>query len=261
MAAGGRPLSIHGGPPLSIHPQAELGFGRTAQAYERARPEYPPAAIEWLAERLGLGPGRVLLDVGAGTGKLTRALEPTGARLIALEPVAEMRSVLRERVPAAEVLAGRAEEIPLGDRSVDAIVAGQAFHWFDGPRALTEFDRVLRPEAGLGLIWNRRDRHQPLQRAIDEIIAPYRGDAPAYHSDQWAQAFEGSSFAMADRADLTFAQTLDTEGFVDRVMSTSFIAALDSDEGRSVEERLRSLAEERLEPLRHTCQIFVYARA
>lgn len=246
---------------MTIHPQAEIGFGRAAQAYERARPEYPKAAIDWLAERLRLGPGRVVLDVGAGTGKLTRALQPTGVRLIALEPVPEMRAVLEERAGTVEVMAGRAEELPLDTGSVDAVVAGQAFHWFDGPRALREFHRVLRDGESLGLIWNRRDRHQPLQQAIDEIIAPHRGDVPAYHSDSWTQAFQGSSpFTPSEQVEIPFAQNLDEEGFVERVSSTSFIAALDEAERRSVQERLRALAAERLEPLRHVCQVFVYAR-
>jgi SAM-dependent methyltransferase len=247
---------------LTINQQAETGFGRAAEAYDRGRPEYPPEAISWLANRLGLGPGRAVLDVGAGTGKLTRALAPAGARLLAVEPVAEMREVLERRVPDAEVLSGQAEEIPLPDDSVDAIVAGQAFHWFDGPRALREFDRVLRPGGRLGLIWNRRDGRQPLHQEIDEIIGPHRGATPAYGSDRWADAFgSGSPFALADQAEIPFAQALDADGFIDRLMSISFVAALESEERRSVERRLRALADAQLEPLRHTCQVFVYAGA
>ena len=250
-----------GGPQLSINPEAATGFGRAAEAYERGRPEYPQAAIAWLAERLALQPGRVAVDVGAGTGKLTRALAPTGATLIAVEPVPAMREVLKRRLPDVEVLAGTAEEIPLLASSADAVVAGQAFHWFNGPAALAEFARVLRPIGRLALIWNRRDSSQPLERAIDEIIGPYRGGTPAYSSDQWASAFdEDSPFTLTDRAQIPFAQTLDVDGFADRLMSISFIAALDADQRRLVEERLRALAEEQLEPLRHNCQIFVYAR-
>lgn len=204
----------------------------------------------------------MVVDVGAGTGKLTRALTPTGARLIAVEPVQAMREVLERRLPGVEVLGGRAEEIPLPAGVADAVVAGQAFHWFDGPRALQEFDRVLRAAGRLGLIWNRRDPEQPLEQAIDAIITPYRGSTPAYYSDRWAKAFEERSpFTLADQVQVPFAQTLDVEGFVDRLMSISFIAALDSERRLEVQERLRALADERLEPLRHTCQVFVYARA
>jgi SAM-dependent methyltransferase len=204
----------------------------------------------------------VVLDVGAGTGKLTRALAPTGAQLIAVEPVAAMRGVLERGLPDVEALAGTAEQIPLTADSADAVVAGQAFHWFDGPRALEEFGRVLRPTGMLGLIWNRRDPRQELQQAIDEIIGPYRGSTPAYHSDRWTEAFaEGSPFVLTDQVEIPFTQTLDVDGFVDRLMSISFLAALDSEDRRSVEERLRALADEKLEPLRHSCQVFVYGRA
>jgi SAM-dependent methyltransferase len=246
---------------VTINEQAQTGFGRAAEAYERGRPEYPQEAVEWLAERLGLQSGRVVVDVGAGTGKLTRALVPTRARLIAVEPVANMREVLERRVPGVEVLAGSAEEIPMGAHSADAVVAGQAFHWFDGPRALDEFDRVLRRTGRLGLIWNRRDSSQELQQAIDKIISPYRGRTPAYSSDRWAAAFgNGSPFTLADQVQIPFAQTLDLDGFVDRLMSISFLAALDDGERGAVEGRLRLLAPQRLEPLRHQCQVFVYKR-
>jgi SAM-dependent methyltransferase len=246
---------------LSIHPQAEQGFGRAAEEYERGRPGYPPEAIAWLADRLGLRPGRTVLDVGAGTGKLTRALAPSGARLIALEPVAQMRAVLEREVPPAQALAGRAEEIPLPDASVDAVAAGQAFHWFDGPRALGEFHRVLRPGCRMGLIWNRRDSSQPLQQAIDEIIECHRQTAPAYSSDVWARVFTDSPlFAEAERTELTFEQPLDADGLVDRITSVSYVSALDSVTRARVEERLRALAAGGLEALRHITQAFVFDR-
>jgi ubiquinone/menaquinone biosynthesis C-methylase UbiE len=246
---------------LSIHPQAEQGFGRAAQAYDRGRPEYPAKAIEWLAEQLGLKAGRVVVDVGAGTGKLTRALGVTGARLIAVEPVPEMLEVLKQRAPGAEPLSASAEDIPLAAGSVDAVVAGQAFHWFDGPRALDEFHRLLRSDGKLGLIWNRRAQDQPLHQDIDEIIERYRGETPAYYSHRWSAAFEERPlFTLAERAEIPFEQDLDAEGFVDRVMSISFVAALDPQERRTVEDRLRELASEKLEPLRYTSQVFVYRR-
>lgn len=199
--------------------------------------------------------------MGAGTGKLTRALLPTGARLVAVEPVAQMRSVLERQVPDAQALVGTAEALPVGDGEVDAVVCGQAFHWFDGPRALAEFHRVLHPDGRLGLIWNRRVNDQPLHRAIDEIIEPHRQDTPAYHSREWSAVFDQNRlFVQADQVELRFEQVLDADGLVDRMMSISYVSALPEDQRRQVEDRLRALAESGLEPLRHTTQAFVFDR-
>jgi ubiquinone/menaquinone biosynthesis C-methylase UbiE len=127
------------------HPNSR-SFELVADVYERARPEYPPEAVAWLAEKLGLAAGRTVLDLGAGTGKLTRALVPTGARVIAVEPGERMLAELRRAVPGVEALRGAAEAIPLRDDSVDAITVGQAFHWFRHDEAVPELHRVLRPE-------------------------------------------------------------------------------------------------------------------
>src|ERR1700761_4890891 len=130
---------------MSIHDEARRGFQVGAAAYERGRPSYPGEAIAWLAEDLDLGPGRTVLDVGAGTGKLTRELVASGASVVAVEPVPAMRAVLEQTVPGAQAMDGTAEALPFGDQSVDAIAVAQAFHWFDVPRTLAEFHRVLRP--------------------------------------------------------------------------------------------------------------------
>jgi SAM-dependent methyltransferase len=124
-----------------VHPVAAAAFARAADVYERARPSYPQEAVDWVAERTGLGPGRTVVDVGAGTGKLTRLLVETGARVIAVETVAEMRA----KVTVIEALDGTAEQIPLPDAAADLITVAQAFHWFDLDRALPEMHRVLRP--------------------------------------------------------------------------------------------------------------------
>ena len=125
-----------------IHPTAAAGFSLGAAAYERGRPGYPAEAIGWLAEQLGLRAGRTVLDLAAGTGKLTRALVETGAEVVAVEPVDEMRAQLEAAVPAARALAGTAEEIPLADGAVDAVTVAQAFHWFDRDAAFTEIHRA-----------------------------------------------------------------------------------------------------------------------
>ena len=142
-----------------IHEAAAVGFARGADAYERGRPEYPADALE----PLRLSPDLTVLDLAAGTGKLTRPLAASGARVIAVEPVAEMRAALPSSV---ETLDGTAESIPLGDGSVDLVTVGQAFHWFDGDAALAEIHRVLRPGGRLALVWNRRVEDAPVNAEI-----------------------------------------------------------------------------------------------
>lgn len=156
-------------------------FESAAAEYERHRPEYPEEALRWAADRLGLEAGARVLDVGAGTGKLTRGLVALGFDTVAVEPGAPMLAQLREAVPEVEAHEGPAESIPLPDASVDAGFAGQAFHWFDPERALPELHRVIRPGGGLGLLWNWWDERDPLQAELGALIGyaghqPYRDD-------------------------------------------------------------------------------------
>src|SRR5207244_7958461 len=134
---------------------------------------------DWLVTSLGIGQGTTVIDLGAGTGKFTRMLRPTGARIIAIEPVPAMRDELGRAVLGVEILDGCAEAIPCADGSADAITAAQAFHWFAGVPALTEMHRVLREGGGLGLIWNRRDQGDALQASLDAIIRRNPGGPPA----------------------------------------------------------------------------------
>jgi ubiquinone/menaquinone biosynthesis C-methylase UbiE len=156
------------------HPAAP-SFARAAEAYERARPGYAPAAVAYLVQQLELRPGRVVLDLGAGTGKLARQLLASGAHVIAVEPLAEMRALVPEGI---EALDGRAEAIPLQDASVDAVTVAQAFHWFDEDAARAEIRRVLRPGGALALVSNRRDGSDPLTRAFDETLERHRAHGP-----------------------------------------------------------------------------------
>lgn len=143
-----------------------LSFGAAADAYERARPGYPLEAVRAL---LGATPLEVL-DVGAGTGKLTRTLVEAGHRVIAVDPLPEMLARLATALPDVTSSLGTAEQLPLPDASVDAVVAGQAFHWFDPPLALPEIARVLRPQGVLGLCWNVRDDSVPWVAAYDQLV-------------------------------------------------------------------------------------------
>jgi len=218
-----------------IHRAAAEGFSRSAEAYERGRPEYPEAAIAYLVELVR--PGATVLDLAAGTGKLTRPLVAAGLRVVAVEPVAEMRSAL----PGA--LEGTAEAIPLGDGSVDAVTVGQAFHWFDGDAALAEIARVLRPGGLLALVWNRRVDEDPVNGAIEELIAPYRADTPAHRGGAWRTAFERTSaFTPLEEATFEHLVVQDADGLEARVGSISFIASLDSAERAGVLERARAIA-------------------
>lgn len=246
---------------MTVHDAARRGFERQAEAYERGRPAYPPQATGWLSAQLGLGPGRTVVDVGAGTGKLTRALLPSGAVVIAVEPVAAMRDVLARELPGVRVLEGTAESLPLDDAAADAIVAGQAFHWFDGPVALAKFHGVLRPGGRLGLIWNARDLQQPLQRAIDELTEPLRGSAPSLGSGKWRTAFERSAlFKPVGERKIPFELELDPDTFVDRIRSVSFVAALDAERSGDLLERVRRLAAQHPEPWSYVSEAYVFER-
>jgi SAM-dependent methyltransferase len=229
---------------VDLHP-ATRGFETAGERYERGRADYPPSAIDWLLARLGLAerPDARVLDIGAGTGKLTRPLLARGLRVIAVEPVTGMRATLERTAPGAEIRAGQAEDLPLAVGDVEAVVAGQAFHWFANATALREFARVLRPHGHLGLVWNRRDLGQPLQAAIGELIDPYRADAPALATDAWRAAFTRTApFAPVAERRFAHAQILGADGLVDRVLSISFVAALPEHERRSVGARVRELA-------------------
>jgi ubiquinone/menaquinone biosynthesis C-methylase UbiE len=242
-----------------VHDAAARGFARSAAAYDRARPEYPPAAIAWLAERMRLGPGRTVVDLAAGTGKLTRPLAATGAEVIAVEPIAEMRARIGPAV--ARVLDGTAEAMPLPDASADAVTVAQAFHWFDGPTALAEIHRVLRPDGALALVWNRRPLEHPVHAAIERIVAPYRGDAPAHRSGAWRSAVDATTlFGPPEERIFEHARPHDAAALADRVGSTSFIAALDDGRRAEVLAAVRALAADGPVEVPYLCEVFVCDR-
>jgi SAM-dependent methyltransferase len=236
-----------------VHRAAATGFARSVEAYERARPEYPPEAIAWIARELDLRPGRTVVDLAAGSGKLSRPLAQLGCEVIAVEPVAEMRAAIG---PGIEALDGTAEHMPLGDDGADAVTVGQAFHWFDGPKALAEIERVLRPGGALALVWNRRPvESSELHAKLSEILAPYRGDAPAHASGNWREAFAGRELQEWTHA---FVQRLDADGLADRVGSTSFIGALDDAERAKVLERVRALVDGGAVDVPYVCEVHVW---
>jgi SAM-dependent methyltransferase len=221
-----------------LHP-ATRGFELAADAYERGRPDYPAAAIDWLVERFDLGPGRTVVDLAAGTGKLTRLLVPSGADVIAVEPIAEMRAKLEN----ARAIEGTAEAISLPDASADAVTVAQAFHWFRAEEALVEIHRVLRPGGGLALVWNVRDERNALQAAASELLDPLGRDTPRRQKRPWRDVIDGSGlFTPAERVSFPHEQVVDEEGFIERFTSISFVASAPPDVLADVTERLRALA-------------------
>jgi SAM-dependent methyltransferase len=232
-----------------LHP-ATRGFER-AELYERGRPSYPRAAVDRIVSRLDLRPGRTVLDLAAGTGKLTRLLVPSGAALIAVEPVLEMRRALEQHVPEAAALAGTAERIPLVDRSVDGVTVGQAFHWFRQDEALREIHRVLRPGGGVALVWNARDERHPVQAALSEVIDPLEADTPRRKQRDWRSLLADSGlFDRCERALFEHEQEVDEQGLVERVTSISFIATARQEVRDEVEERVRSIARAARQPIK-----------
>jgi SAM-dependent methyltransferase len=217
-----------------IHHSAADGFTAKATTYVSGRPDYPPAVGDWLRGDLALGDGKVAVDLGAGTGKFLPRLRATGAKVIAVEPVAAMRAQLSAVHPDVEAKAGSAEHIPLADNAVDAVVCAQSFHWFSTGTALAEIHRVLKPGGVLGLIWNVRDETVEWVAALTEIINPYQGDTPRYHTQQWRRLFPAEGFGPLVECHFPHGHIGSPEQvIVDRTLSTSFIAALSpTDQGR-----------------------------
>ncbi|MGH8900991.1 MAG: class I SAM-dependent methyltransferase [Egibacteraceae bacterium] len=227
---------------MGVHHLAARGFDLAGAAYERGRPSYPEAAVDLLCAELGIGPGRDVLDLAAGTGKLTRLLVPSGARLVAVEPVAGMRKVLAEALPDLPVLDGTAEALPLADGSIDAVVVAQAFHWFDGPRALAEIARVLRPDGRLGLIWNIRDEAVDWVPELSALLDRHAGGAPRYRHMAWRSAFDGShDFGPLHERHFRYAPAASLAAMRDRVASTSYIACLPDPEREAFLDEVTTL--------------------
>jgi ubiquinone/menaquinone biosynthesis C-methylase UbiE len=222
------------------HPDSR-SFELVADLYERSRPEYPPEAVAWLTDRLDLRRGRDVLDLGAGTGKLTGALVATGARVIAVEPGDAMRGILERSFPEVESLPGSAERIPLPDASVDAITIGQAFHWFRHDEAIPELHRVLRPGGGIALLWNSRDQESPIQRAVSELIAPFTPPGRQQARDSSRHLAASGLFSPVEERQFRFEQELDADGLVKRIASMSFVAAAADDRRAALEHELRRL--------------------
>jgi len=212
-------------------------FGDVADAYERSRPGYPDEAVRWL---VGVEPLDVV-DLGAGTGKLTRSLVALGHRVTAVEPLPEMLAHLRDAVPGVTAVEGGAEAIPLVDESADVVVAAQAFHWFDHGPALREIARVLRPGGHIALVWNTRDEREPwVAQPSKEALA----SEGFVERDAAAPIGESGLFGQVELAEFPLEQRLDCEGLVGLVLSRSYCAVLGPEERAPVLARVETIFEE-----------------
>jgi SAM-dependent methyltransferase len=211
-------------------------FAEVAGAYERGRPGYPDDAVRWLA---GFEP-RDVVDLGAGTGKLTRALVGLGHRVTAVEPLAEMRAELEALLPEVYAAAGSAEAMPLPDACADAVTSAQAFHWFDHDDALPEIVRVLRPGGRIALVWNSRDDRDSWMSRLSAII----GNESIQESDVVPVLDASGLFGPVETAVFSFEQTLDRDGLLDLVLSRSYLAKLPPPEREPVLDAVGALYDE-----------------
>ncbi|MBK5437458.1 class I SAM-dependent methyltransferase [Pseudomonas sp. TH32] len=225
-----------------VHKSAQQGFSTQAVTYAQGRPDYPRQLTGWLTDALQINPHSTVIDLGAGTGKFTRLLSSVAPTLIAVEPVEAMGAQLKKQLPDVRLLSGTAEAIPLEAGTADALVCAQAFHWFSTHAALAEIHRVLKPDGRLGLIWNVRDESVDWVAAITEIITPYEGDTPRFHTGRWREAFTGEYFSAPEMTCFPYSHVgSPQEVIMDRFLSVSFIAALPPAEKALVTEQLQSL--------------------
>jgi SAM-dependent methyltransferase len=198
-------------------------FGLAADAYDRGRPTFPTEAVSWL---VGPNPTTVL-ELGAGTGKLTSVLVELGHDVHATEPDPGMLTVLRRHLPDVPTSESGAEEIPLPDRSVDVVVAAQAFHWFDHERALPEIARVLRPGGHLALAWNARDERIPWVRRLGRLLGSAGGATGVPESPD--ALVQSDLFGFVEDKQFPFWQQIDRDSIIDLATSRSYITTLDEE--------------------------------
>lgn len=203
-------------PPASV--DRARSFGAVAQAYDRGRPSYPAEAVAWLTG----GEAKVVLELGAGTGKLTRQLVDQGHAVFATEPDEAMLGVLRERVPEVSAKVATAEDIPANDRSVDVVVVAQAFHWFDHEVALAEIARILKPGGHLALVWNSRDERIPWVRRMGDILG--RQDLDTTSAEHLAQS---EHFGQMEEKTFKNWQEVNRDSILDLARSRSTFATMD----------------------------------
>lgn len=210
-------------------------FGGVATEYALLRPGYPADAVAFL-----LGPRpRTVLDLGAGTGLLTAVIRAAGHEVVAVDPAPPMLAELAARLPDVRTVVGAAEQVPLADSTVDAVVSGQAAHWFDPPAAAAEMRRLLRPGGVVGFVWNERDEQVPWVRALGELIS---GEARDHAADQRVVgAFAAELPADVEHSESGVVQELTPEQVVGGIGTRSYVAVMDADRRADFLGRVRTL--------------------
>jgi SAM-dependent methyltransferase len=210
-------------------------FDRAADVYDASRPTYPADAVSWLVDGVE-GP---VLDLGAGTGKLTSALVERGFEVTAVDPSPEMLRVLRGRLPGVDAVQGSAESIPSPDGAFGLVVAAQAWHWVDADVAVPEVARVLRPGGRLGLVWNERDESVGWVRELGQLM-----DAGTAEFDDESDPVVPSPFGPLEKHETRWVQALTPDGLLDLARSRSYFITKDADAQAAVIQSLRRLLRE-----------------
>jgi ubiquinone/menaquinone biosynthesis C-methylase UbiE len=229
---------------MTVDPIAADAFGAMAEEYERGRPGWPADAVSALLRRFG---ARTVLDLAAGTGKLTEVLA-SRAEVVAVEPVDGMRRVLEARLPGVRALTGTAEAIPLPDASVDAVFVAEAFHWFDPERAVAEIARVLRPRGGLAVMWNLAgDDGEPWFDELVALVIEHRTEGSRGQRRDtvpWREALEAEPRLGALRdEEVPHEQRSNRDAIVDQIASFSSIGSLPEDRRSAALAAVRELLE------------------
>lgn len=243
---------------MPIDDVAARGFEAGAAAYEIARPGYPDEALHVLRDEVGVRHGTSVLDLAAGTGKLTRRLVELGASVTAVEPVDAMRAQLGVAVPGVEVLEGTAESIPADDATLDVVTVAQAFHWFDAPAALADIARVLRPGGRLAILWNERDEATPWVAEMSKVIRWHERTVSRYQHVAWDAVVAASGrFTPLNERTVRWDQQMTCELLAERVRSISYIAAMPTAERERLVAEVVYLARRMPEPfaLPYVCRV------